>query len=117
MRDVQGLCSSLNNARILNGIDLSINKGEVHAIMGPNGSGKSTLANVLAGNPMYKVTAGSANFLDMDLLQTAPENRARSGVFVSFQQPPEIPGTKNNVRAADDPEIHPIPAAVHRLRP
>ena len=66
MLEVQGLCASINNARILNGIDLSINKGEVHAIMGPNGSGKSTLANVLAGNPMYKVTAGSANFLDMD---------------------------------------------------
>ena len=80
---------------ILRGIDLSIDAGEVHAIMGPNGSGKSTLARVLAGHPEYEVTAGDVRYQGEDLLAMDPETRARAGVFMAFQYPVEIPGVNN----------------------
>ncbi|HQR46378.1 MAG TPA: Fe-S cluster assembly ATPase SufC [Thermoanaerobaculia bacterium] len=81
--------------RILNGIDLAIGPGEVHAIMGPNGSGKSTLAHVLAGRPGYEVTGGQVFFDGKDLLALKPEERAREGIFLAFQYPVEIPGVSN----------------------
>ena len=81
--------------RILNGIDLTIGPGEVHAIMGPNGSGKSTLAHVLAGRPGYDVTAGQVLYDGRDLLPLKPEERAREGIFLAFQYPVEIPGVSN----------------------
>jgi Fe-S cluster assembly ATP-binding protein len=80
---------------ILRGINLTVNKGEIHAIMGPNGSGKSTLARVLAGHPDYDVVAGSVIYEGKDLLEMAPEDRARAGVFMAFQYPVEIPGVNN----------------------
>ena len=80
---------------ILRGINLKVNKGEVHAIMGPNGSGKSTLARALAGHPEIEVTGGSVTFEGKDLLELAPEDRAREGVFMAFQYPVEIPGVNN----------------------
>jgi Fe-S cluster assembly ATP-binding protein len=80
---------------ILRGIDLTVNTGEVHAIMGPNGSGKSTLARAIAGHPDYEVVAGSITYDGKDLLAMAPEDRAREGVFMAFQYPVEIPGVNN----------------------
>lgn len=84
-----------NTKPILRGVDLTIKKGEVHAIMGPNGSGKSTLANVLAGREGYDVTAGSVSFNHEDLLALEPEERAARGLFLAFQYPTEIPGVNN----------------------
>ena len=91
-----------NGKEILKGIDLSINAGEVHAIMGPNGSGKSTLSSVLAGNPSYKVTEGEVIFNGKNLLELSPEDRSHEGLFLSFQYPVEIPGVSmsNFMRAA-----------------
>ena len=83
------------NREILRGINLSVNAGEVHAIMGPNGSGKSTLARVLAGHPDYEVTAGGVVYEGRDLLAMDPESRAREGMFMAFQYPVEIPGVNN----------------------
>jgi Fe-S cluster assembly ATP-binding protein len=95
MLSIQNLRASIAGKEILKGINLEINKGEVHAIMGPNGSGKSTLANVLAGREDYEVTEGSINYLGSDLLDMAPEVRAREGLFLAFQYPVEIPGVSN----------------------
>lgn len=92
MLRIKGLRASIGDKEILNGIDLEINPGEIHAIMGPNGSGKSTLASVLAGREDYVVTAGSIEYQGHDLLEKAPEERAAEGIFLAFQYPVEIPG-------------------------
>jgi len=84
------------DGEILRGIDLTVNAGEVHAIMGPNGSGKSTLAGVLAGRDQYEVTDGTVRYDGKDLLELEPEERAREGVFLAFQYPVEIPGINNS---------------------
>lgn len=89
------LCASVAGRSILQGVDLEVRAGEVHAIMGPNGSGKSTLAQVLAGREDYQVTGGSVVFDGADLLALRPEERARSGLFLGFQYPVEIPGVNN----------------------
>jgi Fe-S cluster assembly ATP-binding protein len=93
--EIAGLCVRVADREILKGIDLAVDRGEVHAIMGPNGSGKSTLANVLAGAGGYEVTGGSVLYDGRDLLALAPEERAREGVFLAFQYPVEIPGVNN----------------------
>jgi Fe-S cluster assembly ATP-binding protein len=90
--DVKDLSVSVEDRQILNGFDLSVKAGEVHAIMGPNGSGKSTLAHVLAGKPHYEVTGGSVLFEGEDLLSLEPDERAARGLFLAFQYPLEIPG-------------------------
>ena len=95
MLRVRNLHAEVGGREILRGIDLSIEAGEVHAIMGPNGSGKSTLARVLAGHPEYAVTQGEALYEGQDLLAMDPESRARAGVFMAFQYPVEIPGVNN----------------------
>ena len=92
---IKNLHVSVENKEILKGINLQINKGEVHAIMGPNGSGKSTLANVLAGRDGYQITAGEVLFEGNNLLEKTPEERAHLGVFLAFQYPVEIPGVSN----------------------
>ena len=93
--EIKNLHAQVGNNEILHGIDLSIGKGEVHAIMGPNGSGKSTLAQVLAGRDAYTVTEGEVLYEGKDLLAMTPEDRAREGVFLAFQYPVEIPGVSN----------------------
>lgn len=95
MLTIKNLRASVDGKAILNGIDLEINAGEVHAVMGPNGSGKSTLANVLAGRDNYEVTVGSVAYKGQNLLDMEPEVRAREGVFLAFQYPVEIPGVTN----------------------
>jgi Fe-S cluster assembly ATP-binding protein len=95
MLEVKGLRASAGDKEILRGIDLTVNAGEVHAVMGPNGSGKSTLAQVLAGHPAYTVTAGQVLYEGNDLLDMDPEVRAQAGVFLAFQYPVEIPGISN----------------------
>ena len=95
MLEIKGLMASIGDKAILNGIDLVVPQGEVHAIMGPNGSGKSTLAYVLAGREDYEVTGGSATFDGQDLLAIDPEARAALGVFLAFQYPVELPGVNN----------------------
>ncbi len=99
---VSGLRAGIEGKEILKGIDLTVRPGEVHAIMGPNGSGKSTLSSVLAGNPAFTVTGGSADFHGVDLLALSPEDRSHEGLFLSFQYPVEIPGVSmvNFMRAA-----------------
>ncbi|KGI61277.1 FeS assembly ATPase SufC [Prevotella sp. DNF00663] len=102
MLQVKNLHATIAGKEILKGINLTVNDGEVHAIMGPNGSGKSTLSAVLTGNPLYEVTDGVALFNNKDLLAMTPEDRAREGLFLSFQYPVEIPGVSmtNFMRAA-----------------
>ena len=95
MLSINNLQASVGGKQILNGLDLAVEAGQVHAIMGPNGSGKSTLANVLAGREGYEVTGGSVVYRDQDLLELAPEERAREGLFLAFQYPVEIPGVNN----------------------
>ena len=95
MLKIENLQVSVGDNKVLNGLDLVVPTGEVHAIMGPNGSGKSTLAHVLAGRPGYEVTAGSVTFDGRDLLTLEPEERAHEGVFLGFQYPVEIPGVNN----------------------
>ncbi len=115
MLNIVNLSARVAGKNILNGIDLEVGAGEVHAIMGPNGSGKSTLAQVLAGREDYEVTGGEVRFEGLDLLALKPEERARAGFFLGFQYPVEIPGV-NNVyllkaalnakrRAAGEPEV------------
>ncbi len=92
MLSIKNLQARIEDNQILNGINLEVKAGEVHAIMGPNGSGKSTLASVLAGREEFEVTDGTVDFLGKDLLAMAPEERSREGVFMAFQYPVEIPG-------------------------
>jgi Fe-S cluster assembly ATP-binding protein len=107
MLSIHDLHVKVGGKPILNGLNLEIGGGEVHAIMGPNGSGKSTLAYVLAGRPGYEVTAGSVRYEGRDLLALAPEERAREGVFLGFQYPVEIPGVNN---------VYLLKAAVNAVR-
>ena len=92
---IKNLHAAVDGNEILRGIDLTVNAGEVHAVMGPNGSGKSTLAQVLAGHPAYEVTQGEVTYQGRDLLAMEPEERAQAGVFLAFQYPVEIPGVSN----------------------
>lgn len=92
---ISNLCVSVEGIPLLNGVNLQIFEGEIHAIMGPNGAGKSTLAKVLAGHTAYEVTSGSIEYLGEDLLSKEPEERAHLGLFMSFQYPIEIPGVSN----------------------
>ena len=113
--EIDNLHVSVNGTEIIKGLNLKINEGEVHAIMGPNGSGKSTLAQTLAGREDYEITSGSVRYRGEDLLDMDADERARAGVFLSFQYPVEIPGVSNvyllkaalNARrkAAGQPEI------------
>src|SRR5918911_4024114 len=115
---IRGLTASVGDKPILRGIDLSLNAGEVHAVMGPNGSGKSTLAQVLAGNPAYEVTGGSITYKGRDLLEMQPEERAQAGIFLAFQYSVEIPGVSNAYflrsayneirKARGQPEVDPL---------
>ena len=102
MLEIRNLYASVEGKEILRGINLTVNAGEVHVLMGPNGSGKSTLSNVLVGNPQYTVTEGSITFNGKDLLAMPAEDRSHEGLFMSFQQPVEIPGVSMNnfMRAA-----------------
>ena len=107
MLNIQNLHAKIGNKEILKGLNLSVNAGEVHAIMGPNGSGKSTLANVLAGRNGYDVTKGTVEYEGNDLLELAPEERAWAGLFLAFQYPVEIPGVNN---------VYLLKAAVNAVR-
>jgi Fe-S cluster assembly ATP-binding protein len=107
MLEVKNLHVAVDGKKILAGIDLTIQAGEVHAIMGPNGSGKSTLAQVLAGHPFYEVLKGEVLYEGKNLLEMEPEIRAREGVFLAFQYPVEIPGVMN---------FHFLKAAVNEIR-
>ena len=102
MLKIENLQARIEEKEILKGINLDIKPGEIHAIMGPNGSGKSTLASVLAGREDYEVTSGKVDFMGKDLLEMAPEDRAKEGLFLAFQYPVEIPGvsTTNFIKAA-----------------
>jgi Fe-S cluster assembly ATP-binding protein len=95
MLEIKKLFVRVEDKEILKGIDLTVKKGEVHAIMGPNGSGKSTLAGVIAGRDTYEITSGEVIYQGKDLLELSPEERAREGIFLAFQYPVEIPGVSN----------------------
>jgi Fe-S cluster assembly ATP-binding protein len=99
---IEGLRASVDGKEILKGVDLTISKGEVHALMGPNGSGKSTLANVLAGHPKYEVTGGKVTFKGQNLLELSPDERAKLGIFLAFQYPVSVAGVSvaNFLRAS-----------------
>ena len=102
MLEIKDLHASVDDTKILKGLNLNVKKGEVHAIMGPNGSGKSTLASVIAGRDDYEVTRGKINFMGNDLTDQSPDERARDGIFLAFQYPVEIPGvsTTNFMKTA-----------------
>lgn len=93
--EIKNLYANIDNKNIINGLNLSINAGEVHAIMGQNGSGKSTLAKIIAGHPSYTVKQGSISFKGKDITHADPEERAHEGIFLAFQYPVEIPGVNN----------------------
>src|ERR671925_354826 len=95
MLEIRNLHAAIDGNEILKGINLTVKTGEIHAIMGPNGSGKSTLAKVLAGHPQYEVTSGEILYEGRNLLEMAPDERAREGVFMAFQYPIEVPGVSN----------------------
>ena len=95
MLEIKNLHARVDGKEILKGLNLTVNAGEVHAVMGPNGSGKSTLAHILAGREGYQVTEGSVRYQGKDLLALSPEERARAGLFLAFQYPVEIPGVNN----------------------
>lgn len=109
---IESLHVSVQDTEILQGLNLTVKKGEIHAIMGPNGSGKSTLAYSLAGHPNYEVTAGSVKLADQDILEMSPDQRAQAGLFLAFQYPVEVPGvrvegflrTAYKLRFADQPD-------------
>ena len=107
MLSVRDLNVTVDDKSILNGVNLEVKAGEVHAIMGPNGSGKSTLANVISGRDGYEVTKGSVLYDGNDLLELTPEDRARNGIFLAFQYPVEIPGVSN---------VYMLKAAVNAIR-
>ncbi len=90
--EIRGLCVSVEDNEILNDINLSIGRGETHVLMGPNGAGKSTLGNALMGNPSYRITAGNIYFNGLDIKEETPDKRAKAGMFMSFQNPLEVPG-------------------------
>jgi Fe-S cluster assembly ATP-binding protein len=92
MFQIENLHASIEDREILKGVDLTVNQGEIHALMGPNGSGKSTLANIIAGHPAYEVTEGSIKYFGEDILEWTPDERARKGLFLAFQYPTVIPG-------------------------
>lgn len=96
MLEIKNLYASVDDTPILNGVDLKVNAGEIHAIMGPNGAGKSTLAKILAGHPAYEVVEGEVWFKGQNILEMEPEERAHLGLFMSFQYPVEIPGVSNS---------------------
>jgi Fe-S cluster assembly ATP-binding protein len=95
MLDIKNMHVNVEGTEILKGLDFHVNAGEVHAIMGPNGAGKSTMAQALAGHSAYEMTEGEVSFLDQDLMEMPPEERARLGLFLAFQYPVEIPGISN----------------------
>ena len=95
MLEIKNLRAGIEGREILKGINLTVNKGEIHAIMGPNGSGKSTLAKVLAGHPQYEVISGEVIYEGRNLLEMSADERAREGVFMAFQYPIEVPGVSN----------------------
>ena len=107
MLSIKDLKANVDSKKILQGLNLEVKPGEVHAIMGPNGSGKSTLANVLAGRDGYEVTGGNVSYEGKDLLEMEPEERAREGIFLAFQYPVEIPGVNN---------VYLLKAAVNAIR-
>ena len=111
MLSIQNLHISIESKPIVNGVSLSVAPGEVHAIMGPNGSGKSTLAMALAGHPRYAITVGTVHLDEKEIHKLPPHERARAGLFLSFQYPMEIPGVSvlNFLRTADQ-ALHPSPA-------
>ena len=124
MLEIKNLQVKVDDRQILNGLDLTVNAGEVHAIMGPNGSGKSTLAHVLAGKPGYEVTGGEVLLDGKDLLALGPDERAALGVFLAFQYPLEIPGvatmtflrTAINAQRKQRGERGALHAGVHEAR-
>ena len=95
MLEIENLKATIAEEQVLSGLDLSVNDGEIHAIMGPNGSGKSSLAQVIAGHADYEVIEGSVEYQGHNLLELEPEDRAREGIFLGFQYPVEIPGVNN----------------------
>ena len=118
MLEIRNLHAKVGDKEILRGVDLTVNTGEVHAVMGPNGSGKSTLAQVIAGHPGYEVTEGEILYEGRNLLEMEPEERAQAGIFLAFQYPVEIPGVSNAYflrsaynelrKARGEPEVDPL---------